>query len=342
MHLFDPRRYGPGDTRNPVLRFAQDEQQRADLVLALRELAAAGHDVEIGGALAAAPSAVVYRRVWQALCEAIEKPPSEEGVATRVFAIPWIIVAGAASAATLPCVLPDAGELVRVLEANGVFGASRNLGVGNALVSIESLEALRPSEILRWPQSPELREVPPAPIQVTRGPEQVHVRFLLGAAIAPSTAPGIVETGANIGAWGTPALQAMAKQLASAGVQLLPMPRPPAGIYTATHIGRRAGVEAAFNLFLSNAVRRFRSAVGDPQVTLSSHASGELRVTLSTPFDDALVEGFRWPLHPADDLEDIEGTLTSMIWECRLADPHFAPGVLPDYSSTGAVLFPTA
>jgi hypothetical protein len=91
---------------------------------------------------------------------------------------------------------------------------------------------------------------------------------------------------------------------------------------------------------MSNGVRRFRSIVGDPHVTLSSHADGELRVTLSNVLEDSLVEGFRWPLHPADDLAEIERTLTSMIWECRLAEPHFAPGVLLDYSPTGAVLYP--
>jgi len=342
VHLFDPRRYGPANTSSPLLRLAEDEQKRGELVRGLRDLAATGRDVEIGGTLAAAPSAVLYRRVWQALCEAIEKPPSDEGVAARVFAVPWIIVCGASAAATLPCVVPDASELARVLEANGAFGASRNLGLGNALVSIEALEALPPSAILRWPQEPKMREVPPAPIHVARGTEEVHVRFLLGAAIAPSTSPSIVETGANIAVWGTPALRAMAKQLATTAVQILPMPRPPAGLYSAAHAGRRAGVEAAFNLFMGNAVRRFRSAVGDPHVTLSSHAGGELRVTLSTPFDDALIEGFRWPLHPADDLAEVERALTSMIRECRLAEPRFVPGVLPDYSPTGAVLFPTA
>ena len=249
---------------------------------------------------------------------------------------------GASSAATIPCVLHDVGELSRVLEANGVFGASRNLGLGNALTSIEALEALRPSEILEWSRTPGTRDMPPAEIHVSRGAEEVHVRFLPGAAIAPAHLPDVVETGANVGSWGTPALRAMSVQLATAGVQVLPMPRPPAGLYTAALAGRRAGIEAAFNLFVSNAVRRFRMAVGDPVVTLSSHAGGEIRVTLSTPFDESLVEGFRWPLHPADDMAEVERTLTTLIWECRLAEPHYARGVLPDFSSTGAVLFPVS
>ena len=341
--LTDPRRYGPGDASNPLLRLAADDTHRPALVETMRELAASARDAEIGGLLAAAASQPVYARLWQALCAAIEKPPQhEDGVATRVFAIPWVIVCGAGSAATLPCILPNVGEIARTLEANGVFGASRNLGLSNALCSLEALEALRPSEILAWSQSSTPRDLPPAPIHVTRGAEAVHVRFLPGAAIAPAHLPDIVETGSNIGQWGTAALRAMTAQLATAGVQILPMPRPPAGLYTAALAGRRAGIEAAFNLFMSNAVRRFRMAVGDPSVTLSAHAGGELRVTLSSAFDESLVEGFRWPLHPADDLAEIERTLTSLIWECRLSQPHYASGVLPDRSPTGAVLFPTA
>jgi hypothetical protein len=338
--IADPRRYGAGDPSSPILRLAQDERHRSELTAALRKLAAAGEDAGITAAFASAPSQNVYARVWRALCAAVEQPARDDGVGVRVFAIPWVIVCTAGAAASLPGVLPDVESLARVLEAGGVFGASRSLGLGNALVSIETLEALRPSEVMRMSSTPALRDMAPAPIAVERGVEEVHVRFLLGAAIAPAHAPDIVETGANVGKWGTPALRAMAAQLAAPGVQILPMPRPPAGIMSAAWHGRRAGVETAFNLFVSNTVRRFRSSVGDPQVALSSHAGGELRVTLSTPFDDALVEGFRWPLHPADDLGEVERAITSMLQECRVGDPQVLPDVLPDRSSTGAALFP--
>jgi len=228
VSLSDPRHYGPGDAAHPLSKLADDDRQQLELTRALRELAAAGRDVDIGGVLAAAPSPPAYARMWRALCDAVEKPTAGEGVIARVFAIPWVIVCGASSAATLPCVLPDVGELARVLEANGVFGGSRNLGLGSTLVSIETLERLRPSEILQWSQAPGVHDVPPAEIHVIRGVEEVHVRFLLGASVADSIAPGIVETGSNIGVWGTPALRAMTAQLATAGVQILPMPRPPA------------------------------------------------------------------------------------------------------------------
>jgi hypothetical protein len=140
--------------------------------------------------------------------------------------------------------------------------------------------------------------------------------------------------------WGTPVLRVMLKQLATPDAQVLPMPRPPLGLYTAAQSGRRAALETAFNLFMSNAVRRFRLTLGDPAVTLSSHEGGELRVTLWTSLDDSMVEGFRWPLHPADDFEDIERTMTSLILECRLGEADIRSGILPDRTPTGAVLFP--
>jgi hypothetical protein len=317
----DPRRYGTGDVSSPILDHAR-EGASVDLVSAMRELALRGQDGEIAALLSAAPSREIYARLWDALCTAVEKPRTDDGVAARVFAIPWIIVCGSPSRATLPCVLPDVSELARVLEAKGVFGPSRNVGFSNALTSIERLEALRPSEVLQWTQSPGLHDVPPVPIEVLAGIEAVHVRFLIGAAIAPPNAPDIIETGANVAAWGTPSLRAMSAQLAAPGVQILPLPRPPRGLYSAAYAGRHAGIEAAFNLFVSNAVRRFRSTIGDPEIKISSHPDPELRITLTTPLDEQLSDGFRWPLHPADDLAEIERSIMSMISECRLPEPH--------------------
>ena len=338
--LSDPRRYPSGGSSHPLLEPARAQHQY-ELTRALHELAAADRNLEIGNVLAAAASPLEYARVWHALCAAIENPRDDEAVAPRVFAIPWVIVCGGNAPSTIDCVLPDVGELARVLEQHNVFGPSRNLGLSNVLCAIEALESLSPVEVLHGWENPRVRGVQPAPIHVVRGVEEVHLRFLIGAAVAPAHTPDIVETGANIGAWGTPALRAMGAQIATPNVQILPMPRPPAGLYTAAYIGRRAGLETAFNLYTSNTVRRFRRAVGDPAVTLSSHATGEVRVTLWTPLDDAMVDGFRWPLHPADNLEEIERSITSMLRACRLPEPHVRDSVLPDCTSSGAVLFPS-
>jgi len=54
-----------------------------------------------------------------------------------------------------------------------------------------------------------------------------------------------------------------------------------------------------------------------------------------------MTEGFRWPLHPADDLDEIARTIADMVAECRLLEPHVAATVLPDRSASGAVLYAT-
>jgi hypothetical protein len=339
--LPDPRRYGSDQVSHPLLTLVRN-QDLGEVVAALRELARAGHDDEIARALSAAQSQPEYAGLWRALCTAVEKPAADAALSTRLFAMPWAIVCGGSAPATVSCVLPDVAAFAGVLEKHGVFGGSRNLGFANALCALETLEALAPSAVLGAADNQTLREVAPAPIAVLRGIEEVHVRFLFGAAIAPANAPDIVETGANIGAWGTAALRTMAAQLATPNVQILPMPRPPAGLYSAMYAGRRAGLEVALNLFMSNSVRQFRVKYGDPSIALSTHAGGEVRVTLWTLLDDAMVEGFRWPLHPADDLEEIERTIGALAAECRLPEPSVHLHVLPDVTSTGAVLFVTA
>jgi hypothetical protein len=334
--LADPRRYA-APTASGSIALGEGADQH-DLVDALRDLAHKGRDDEIARALAAASSQRRYAELWRALRTAIEKPGDD--LAPRVFAIPWVIVCGGNAATTVDAVLPDLEGLAGVLQANGAFGASRTVGLSNALCSIDALESLPPSAVLRGWEDVRVRDVSPEPMRVARGVEAVHVRFLLGAAVVPPHTPDIVETGANVGAWGSAALRAMAAQLATPDVQILPMPRPPCGLYTAAYAGRRAGIEAAFNLFMSNSVRRFRRAVGDPRVTVSTHASGEVRVTLWNPLDDAINDGFRWPLHAADDLDEIERTITTLVADCRLAEPDLARPVLDDFTSTGAVLFP--
>jgi hypothetical protein len=186
MALLDPRRYGSA-APHPLLKLASGEQHAA-LVTALRELAQSGHDAEITEVLTSARSQVEYVRVWRALCAAVEKAAAGRASRAARFCDSVVIVCGGTIPATLSCVLPDVGALARVLEEHKVFGGSRNLGFSNALCALETLEALAPSEVLRASENSKLRELAPAPISVARGVEEVHVRFLPGAAIAPAHA----------------------------------------------------------------------------------------------------------------------------------------------------------
>lgn len=339
LSLPDPRRYGPGEAHDPLLARAAGGAS-AELIAAVRALLERGDDASVARSLSLAPSRQAYADLWNAVCAAVEQPAPDAAVAMRVFAIPWLIVCGAKAAASLPCTIADVGELTETLQKLGALGANRTAGFSNALCSLDALESLAPSAVLRWSAGGGAPELPPAAIDIAPGAESVHVRFLPGAAVAVAHAPSIVESMADISPWGIPLTRAMAQRLALSGVDVLPMPRPPASLLRAAHAGRRAGIELAFTLFLSNTLRRFRMKVGEPVLVASAHEGGEVRVNVCTPFDDAMTEGFRWPLHPLDALPEVAGSIAALAEECRVMELRSLPRVQPDFTPTGAVYFP--
>jgi hypothetical protein len=341
MTLPDPRRYG-GPSPNALAQLAAREGDDASLRAAVAECIAARRDDEIARAYAAAVSRAQHLRLWEAVSAAVDAPLPDAQVVTRVFAIPWVMVCAARTAASIPCVLENVQALAEVLEARGALGANRNVGFANSLCAVEELGRLAPSTIRDWSTTAAgARECPPAPIALSPGVETVHLRFLLGAAVAPVHEPGVVETAANIGLWGMQATRAMSAQLAMPGVDVLPLPRPPANLVKAGYAGRRAVLEAALNLFLSNTVRRFRLKVGDPTIIVSTHESNEVRITLCALLDEGMTEGFRWPLHPLDDLDEIEGIIAGFARESRVSAVEILQYTLPDRTATGAMCFPT-
>lgn len=351
--LPDPRRWNeqPGD--HPLLRLARasqagDRAAQTRLPEALHECIQRGRDEEIAGALRLAPAPAVYRYLWEQVCAAAGRPLSDAGsVVARLFAIPVVLVAGAKSKITIPGVVPDIGEIIALLETHGAVGATRNFGLSNALGSLQALERIMPGQVYVWARdftaSGARREIAAEAIDVAPGREQVQLRFLVGAGIAAPAAPSFLETAANIGTWGMPLTRALARQFAQPGLDLLPLPRPPAAILKAAHAGRCAQLELAFSLFVSNTVRQFRSAVGDPAVVLSAHQGeagmAEIRISMSSALDDTLLEGFRWPLHPLDDLEQIIGNVASLLRECRVDDVRTACQVIMEGGMSGDRMF---
>lgn len=341
---------------------AGDVSARATLRLELDALLdnAAGNDNDNDGKndsnvralLHGMPSAACYRHVQQMLAKLVNKPERGENVIARLFALPLVIVAGARNATQLPDALPDIAAVTVLLEQHGVLGAGRNFGLGNALCAIETLECLTPCLMRAW--TSQLRtgaaplELAGSPISVTPGREQVALRFLVGASVTPAHVPSVIETGANVGAWGMPMTKLIAQQLQQPGLEVLPIARAPSPLYLAADAGRAAQIELAFSLFLSNAVRQFRMAVGDPSVVLSAHhgeaddmgdTNGEVRVSLSSAFDESLLEGFRWPLYPADDVAAIIHTIRGLLDECRLNDVTVLPDVAADLNGRGGRFF---
>ncbi len=337
----DPRHYGVGDETHPF-NLLSEPDLRDELRNALRQ----GHDAEIAAALQAAPSPAAYARLWQAICDAAHHAGSktlETAVVARIFALPLVIITGSRTRASIPGVIPDIIAVRTLLERHGALGRTRNFGLSNSLCSFETIEQVKPGEIYAWTAAAEgaRRELAPDAIEITEPGEMVHLRFLVGAGITPAAEPSFVETASNIGAWGMALTRELAAQLGQSGIEVLPLARAPLDLLRAGHAGRLAQLETAFSLFASNAVRRFRSATGDPVAVISAHDQGEIRVSFSSLFDDAMVEGFRWPLHPLDSIDSIIGAIASLLEECRVTDVRCAPALLPSLNAHGQIWYVT-
>jgi len=336
----DPRRYGAEASSHTLNGLADPLAVRREL----DQLLSRSDDAEIERALRAAPTHAAYARLWQAVCDAanhVGSVSARADVVARIFALPLVIVTGSRRPARLPGVVPDIGAIAELFRQHGAMGPARNFGLGNALCSLATIESVRPGEIYAWTRDAGAtrRELPPSPIALTEPGERVHLRYLVGAAIAPAAEPSFVETASNIGVWGMPLTRALAAQLAQPDVEVLPLARPPLDLLRAGQAGRFAQLEAAFNLFASNAVRRLRGATGDPDAVVSAHDDGDIRVALSSPFDDTTVEGFRWPLHLLDDLAGLLACIAELLTACRITNVRFSPTVLPALNARDDVWF---
>ncbi len=341
--LPDPREAALAVT-HPLLDAAEQAGPTDDVALrkALQQALAAGDDAGIRTALAVQPPARA-QRVARMLAAALDA--QGDGIGLHFFAIPLVIVAGARKPCTVQGALPEVHVLRGLLEQHGAVGVTRNFGLGNALVSAEALNALSPSALWRAAGDPAqrapLNALQPEPISVAGSREQVHLRFITGAGITPQHLPSFLESASNIGTWGMAMTKELARQLAQPGLEILPMPRPPQPLLTAAHAGRRAQLEAALSLFLGNTLRKFRMAVGDPEAVLSAHklegGAGELRLSLSTPFDDSLFEGFAWPLQPQDEVAEVSQLFQTVLAECRVPAVTVLQQVLPERLAGGSV-----
>jgi hypothetical protein len=335
--LPDPREVVAGTQRS-----LGAEADDAAIRSALGEALSSGDDAYVRETINAGPPALA-RRASGLLSGLLDA--QGEGVGLRFFAIPLVIVAGSRKPCTVSGALPEVHVLRAMLEQHGAVGVTRNFGLGNALVSAEALDALSPSALWRAAADPSQRGLldvlHPEPLHVAGIREQVNLRFIAGAGITPDHLPSFLESASNIGTWGMAMTKELARQLGQQGLEILPMPRPPQPLLTAAHAGRRAQLDAALSLFLGNTLRKFRMAVGDPEAILSAHrienGAGELRLSLSTPLDDSLFEGFVWPLQPQDEVPEVTRLLLSTLEECRVTAVTVLQQVLPAQLVGGSV-----
>jgi hypothetical protein len=323
-------------TGDPVARSVHD----AALVRELRALCARAADAELAAALGAAPPRLA-RYLGDRLAEASE-PPLEPGqVAARLFAVPLVIVTGGQAPALVPGTVADPAELTGLLTEHRALGDATNAGLGQALCTAAQLAAVPASAL--WHAHGGAAEagalaagLEPTPIRLDDPGEQVHLRFLVGAALVSGSAHdwiGGARGTTAVGAWGLPFARSLGRQLAQPGLALLALPRAPASLPAALAAGAAARAELAFQLFAGSALRRARRAC-EPTAIVAAHRcaarAGEVRVTLCSAFDEAPLECYRWPLAPADSIEAVGSAVIDLLADCRVTDLVVVPEVQPD------------
>ena len=353
--LPDPRRFGTGSTHAlleavAAAVFAPDLERRARrraLRMKLSGQLLDGDEQGIRQALAAMPDALHFQTLFAELAQAVESPQADpQSVRLRLFAFPLVLVAAAVDPVRIAGALSATDAVRQLFERSGVLGQTQNFGVCAALCTLDTLESVSPVMLFNAARMIDANAVEaclqPAELEIRTGREQTHLRFLTGAGINRADAPEFSETAANIGAWGRALGALIAKELAAPGLQLLALPRMPMGLMRAPQAGRSAQLDVALHLFVSNTVRRMRMSAGEPVAILSAHDNGELRLTLSSVFAEDLVEGFRWPLAPLDDLASIERAIVALLREVRIDDVRVVPSVLQARRASGGDWHPRA
>lgn len=306
----------------------------------------AGH--VLAAILTGAPSIPIARLLWRTLDAAWRDATRAmgTGLAVTVFGVPLVIVTGLEKATdeeTIPGVLADPSALAAILMAHGGLAGNQSLALANALVGADAIDISALPRLLEWQRSFDAtargcaipaRTLAPAPIVLRGDGEGVHLRFLVGTAIAK---PGLdLLADASVGKWGIALTQELTRQLGGDRSSVLALPRAPQNPLRALQQGRAAQREISAQIFASNAIRRLRARVGEPTAVLSAHRAadapggGELRLSLSSPLEPRDAEGFRCPLFALDRVDDVATMLMDLLRDCRVTDLRVLRGVYPD------------
>ncbi len=332
---------------------ARAEEIHRALTQAVLERLQSGQALVLADAIAASPSPAIARALWRSLIAAWSPPWRDQGgVGATLFALPIVVVAGRDTGTaeegepTLSGWLRDTDRLAAILREHRALCGNQAFALAPALVASDAIDVARFGDLLtqlRLGAEASEQVFPPTPIVLQPGQQTVHLRFLVGTALA---APDVdLLVGSAVGAWGMPLALELARQLSVPDVSVLALPRAPQSPPAALQQGRIAQREVGAQLFSSNAIRRIRAAVGEPIGVISAHhcaaapGGGELRLSLSSPFDPRRAEGFRCPLFPTDRAGDVAAMLCDLLRDCRVTDVRVFPGVHPDRDpKTGMLL----
>ncbi|HEY3553731.1 MAG TPA: hypothetical protein VGL67_01365, partial [Casimicrobiaceae bacterium] len=337
------------DVRAALDAPTRDEAEAHDAsVLAwLRARFDAGEGDALARAFAQAPSFASVRHLQRLAVEAERAYAAADVLRVVLFALPIVIVTASDEGhapVTLSGVLGETEPVADHLRAARAFGGAETLALARALVDAHALgwQAL-PGLLARGrlgegddasEHPPLALELAPSPIRVDVRDERVHVRFIVGAILAPPRADPLA--GATLGREGVPLARAIGDALKAPGVSLLALPRPPQPVSLAVLTGRTAQRDVAAQLFVSNAIRTLRRAYGEPTAIISAHRAadapggGELRLSLSSPFAPKAAEGFRCPIEPGERVQDAAAMLEALLSDCQVTDVRVRPGIHDD------------
>ncbi|MDE2360890.1 MAG: hypothetical protein KGL70_16070 [Betaproteobacteria bacterium] len=328
----------------------EEDATREDMRRALVSLIRSGDGGALAKALTEAATLPAARYLWRSL-EAAERDAaaSAGALATTLFAIPVVVVASLTSEGAhsmLPALLPQREGLAALLREHRALEGCEAFALATALAGAEAIDLPRMPALLeqcRIGDGPAAESLPPlavpaADLDLRGAGERVFLRFVVGVAV---TAAGFdpLHRG-EVGRWGMPFAQRLSAGLAVPGASVLALPRAPTRLVAALRVGRTAQREIGAQVFASNAIRRLRASVGEPTAVISAHRAddapggGELRVSLSSPFEPRDAEGFRCPLHPYETVRDVAAMLVSLLDDCRVSDIRVQPGVHPDVDAT--------
>jgi hypothetical protein len=329
-------------TEQSVVQQRLDESLVSQMAQSLREC----NVTTISDALARAPNLEVLRHLTRRIAEAHVAAGRERGDAdlpATVFAIPLIIVAGSSNPTQIPGAVPDVNELIAAMKGNGALRNNQTFVLSNSLMSAATLGLSDlPATLNWWSAAPGVPiAVTPSRMNVPGGQETAFLRFIIGSALVGPAVNLLTER--DTGKWGMPFTQALSKQLTAPNLTVLAMPRPPVSPLAALLVGQAAQRDVAMQLFVANAIRKFRERVGDPKAVISAHRTGEggeVRLSLSNPFDEKGAEGFRATLLPNERAQDVSSAMQMLLQECKIEDVTTLSEIFPDQEpATGMTLF---
>ena len=325
----------------------QAAHKRTELQSLIAEMLISKDNAALNAALLQAPALEAWQALWQAISDAVETPSSVSSEYAQLFAIPVIIVAGSAKGTHLSCEIKNTEAILALLKQHKVLESGTQTFLLPHLVSSDVLSSISLSQQWEWKQAfvPTLQQGQAPALSLEHSPifikeESAWLRFIVGVSLAnPSTSS--IQLGGNVGSWGMALAQQLGEQLKQEDATVLAIPRAPQALLAAQNTGRQILQETRLQLLASSAIRAIRSKGRTPVAVMAAHENNEIRITFSSQEDKERWQGFVWPIHAGDHVEQIGQFALALFHDCQVSDVRIIDTIQPDRDE-GLPFFVTA